>query len=87
MADHNKDSAKSKAEQEYMERLAKEFSSLPDRELPQGESSGTSRTFSHPLFDSYDHQCLPSIKLGQNHLQPRFLVIVARIANAKHPQK
>jgi hypothetical protein len=46
MADQNKDAAKAKAEQEYMERLAKEFSSLPDRDVPQGESSGSNREYS-----------------------------------------
>lgn len=45
MADQNKDAAKAKAEQEYMERLAKEFSSLPDRDVPQGESSGSNREY------------------------------------------
>ena len=39
MANQSQDAAK--AEQEYMERLAQEFSSLPDRELPQ-EGSGSS---------------------------------------------
>lgn len=50
MADQNKEAAKAKAEQEYMERLAKEFSSLPDREVPQGGSSGGSRTFPASLL-------------------------------------
>lgn len=45
MADQNKDAAKAKAEQEYMERLAKEFSSLPDRDVPAGESSGSNREY------------------------------------------
>jgi hypothetical protein len=50
MADHNKDAAEAKAEQEYMERLATEFSSLPDREVPQGQSPGGNRTYASPTL-------------------------------------
>ncbi len=48
MANQNQDVCSSKAEQEYMDRLAKEFASLPDRELPQGGSSP--RKSPHSLY-------------------------------------